>query len=362
MSGRLYVFAGGGTGGHLFPGIAVADRLVQREPDARIRFLGTDRSVEREILSKTGYDHVPLVREGNRRLWSRIRNLASGYRSALDLMRKDRPAAVIGCGGGASVAPILTARRLRVPVFLLEQNVIPGRTTRLLARLGTSVCLTYPESATLLSKSARIRVTGNPVRQLISDLSMSPFPIAESPHQQTLLVLGGSQGAHSINDTMIRFAEHDSRPLDGWRVIHQTGPTDAEVVRAVYGRLGLDALVESFFDDMVPHYRNSDMVVSRSGGTTLSELACAGLPALLVPYPFAKDDHQTANANIFVQNEAADLIPTLNTEDGQKEFMRILGNYLSHPELRLKRAQHMRSLARPRAAEEIASLVISEST
>lgn len=361
MTTPLYVFAGGGTGGHLFPGIAVAERLVEREPDARVLFLGTDRPIEREILSETAFEHLPIVREGQGGSWQRAVAMMRAYRDAVGRLRNDRPRAVIGCGGGASVPPVLAARRLRIPVFLLEQNVIPGRATRLLSRFDTTVCLTYPESQPLLPKSAHSRVTGNPVRQAIAELATAPRDDADGSHRPTLLVLGGSQGAHAINQAVLSVAEDARQFLNGWRVIHQTGERDVDDVRAAYQRLGINAVVEPFFEDLVPHYRNSHMVVSRAGGTTLSEVACAGLPAILVPYPHAMDDHQTANANVFVREEAAFVIPSLDTSYQQSVFSRLLVQSLSNPELRNNMAQNMRSLARPQAADDVSALVIKRS-
>ena len=162
MTTSLYVFAGGGTGGHLFPGIAVAERLVEREPNTRVLFLGTDRSIELEILSGTSFEHQAVVRDGQGGRWRRAIAMMRAYRDAVGRLRNGKPRAVIGCGGGASVPTVLAARRLGIRVLLLEQNVIPGRATRLLSRFDTTVCLTYPESQPLLPKSARSRVTGNP--------------------------------------------------------------------------------------------------------------------------------------------------------------------------------------------------------
>ena len=199
------------------------------------------------------------------------------------------------------------------------------------------------------------------MRQSIAELAAASRDDADGSHRPTLLVLGGSQGAHAINQAVLIFAEDARQFLNGWRVIHQTGERDADEVRATYQRLSIDAVVQPFFEDMLPHYRNSDMVVSRAGGTTLSELACAGLPAILVPYPHAMDDHQTANANVFVREGAAHVIPSLASEDDRRAFMRILEQNLSDSGLRKKKAQCMQKLARPQAADEVAALVIDQS-
>ncbi len=357
MTAPLYVFAGGATGGHLFPGIAVAESLVEREPDARIVFLGTDRPVERDILAKTGYEHVPLLRESQRRIRQRAGGFGRAYFGAVDLLRNGKPRAVIGCGGGASVAPVLAARRLRIPVLLLEQNVIPGRATRLLSRLKTTVCLTYGETATHLPKTACTDPTGNPVRRSITLLADRSPTTDPSSGPQTLLVLGGSQGAHAINDGLLHLAEHHPECLSGWQIVHQTGQSDADRVKHGYHQLGIDAVGEPFFDDMVSHYREASLVVSRAGGTTLSELACAGLPAVLVPYPHAKDDHQTANARVFADAGAAVVISTSSDENWQSSLVSELSSLLKNNERRRAMSFAMRALARPRAADEVASMI-----
>ncbi|MGE4003140.1 MAG: glycosyltransferase [Planctomycetaceae bacterium] len=359
MSGQTYIFAAGGTGGHLFPAIAVAERLVERDPTARVLFVGSDRPIEREILSSTRFEHHMLPtaslagvrRHPLRSAW----RLGTAYRAAVQLMHHKRPVAVIGGGGLTSAAPLLAARRTGAPILLLEQNVIPGRATRWLSRLGGTVCVTYAETASLLPRSARAVVTGNPVRRRMTELIGHHEPSGDC---RTLLVLGGSQGARPINDLMLGTVTARRSLLDGWRVIHQTGPADQERVRAAYASHEIKSRVSAFFTDTSDLYRQAEVVVSRAGGTTLSELACAGLPAVLLPYPQAADNHQWHNAEVFQAAGAA-----IRFEDSACDaaaatrFAEVLASLLQDADRRAAMSAAMSTLARPTAAIEVMTLL-----
>ncbi len=358
VSGRTYILAGGGTGGHLFPGIAVADCLRERQPTAHVLFVGSDRPIERDILANTAFDHrtlpsVSLDGAGRHPLRFAARTWQA-YRAAARLIDEVRPQAVIGCGGFASAAPILAARKRGVPFLLLEQNVIPGRATRWLSRLGGTVCLTYEQTASSLPGSAKSVVTGNPVRRDIARMAGH----ATHRHARTLLVLGGSQGAKQINDLMLAAAADRRAALDGWRVIHQTGHRDEERVRVAYSTHNVNATVSAFFVDMPGLYQQADVVVSRAGGTTLSELACAGLPSVLVPYPHAVANHQWHNAELFRAAGAAILVDE-NRDDSPAvpRFVEAVGSLLRDSALRQAMCAAVLKLARPDAAANVVTLL-----
>lgn len=319
MAGRLFVFAGGGTGGHLAPGLAVAAELRRREPDCRIRFVGSGRPIEQQMLGDTDYEIVacdvqPLA-QLRRRPFRMLRAHWNAYQAERRCMQTDRPAAVIGLGGYASLPSMLAAKKERIPGLLLEQNAIAGRATRLLAR-WFPVCTTFAESVSSLPRAAIVHVTGNPLRPELIDLARTAHAADEpsspdaAPQQggakRTLLVLGGSQGSREVNSAVLAAAEELAATLlSGWRVIHQTGPDDVAIVRSTYDRLGIEHVVEAFFGDLSSFYRDAGLCVSRAGATTLSELAAAGVPAILIPYPQAADDHQRFNANVFKDVGAA---------------------------------------------------------
>jgi UDP-N-acetylglucosamine--N-acetylmuramyl-(pentapeptide) pyrophosphoryl-undecaprenol N-acetylglucosamine transferase len=301
-----YLFAGGGTGGHLFPGMAVAEELLARNADAQILFVGSEREIEREIVARAGYEHRTLDVEPSTefrrhplrflwRTWQAVR-MAKAFLADL------KPRAVIGLGGFASVPIVQAAYSKRIPVVLLEQNIVAGRATRWLARRANKLCLSFDETVGIQSNRASVVVTGNPVRQAIIKITR------ESSTKPTLLVLGGSQGSEAVNQAMLDCAATLQTVLDDWQIIHQTGPQQLDDVRATYARLGLNARVYSFMSDLVDAYSEASLVVSRAGATTLAELACVGIPAILIPYPQAIGDHQVLNARAFEEAGAAIIV------------------------------------------------------
>jgi UDP-N-acetylglucosamine--N-acetylmuramyl-(pentapeptide) pyrophosphoryl-undecaprenol N-acetylglucosamine transferase len=357
-----YVLSGGGTGGHLTPGLAVADEIRRRDPSCRIVFVGTDRPLEQRLISSAGYEHRELPVESPRVLYRNpFRFLWRSWRAirqARKLLTELHPDAIIGLGGFAS-APLVWIGGRGVPTLLLEQNAIPGRATRMLCRRSTAVCASFPGIEKLLPPGIRVVVTGNPVRQEIAALS----PATRRPppsSQNTLLILGGSQGAESLNDAVV--AALIQRPLElaGWQIVHQTGPAREAEINERYQAAGLTAEVAPFFDDMPARYAAATLVVSRSGATTLAELACAGLPAILLPYPFATDNHQLANARIFEQAGAAQLIehqpdPHATAASLFAALQQLSGNEHRRRAMR----QSLCHLARPTAAREVVELLES---
>ncbi len=367
------VFAGGGTGGHLFPGIAVAEALLRHDPHARLLFAGSERDVERSIIARSGFAHLPLPAVPSS-MWKRnpfgfAWNNWRALRAARRLLATERPAAVVGLGGFASVPVVVAASSAGVPVLLLEQNLVPGRATRWLKRRADLICVSFDETVARLGNLPSVRVTGNPLRRAIADLCAADFSTgvpADSAALQTapemtntMLVLGGSQGSSAVNAAVLGAVEklHDS--LRGWKIVHQTGCDEADQTRAEYARLSISAIVEPFLDDMPAQYRAATLVVSRSGATTLTELACAGIPAVLIPYPNAIGDHQTHNARAFEKAGAARVIPQQNdaalTAAALSDALQpLLANAAARDTMR----SGMRSLARPQAAADVANLIL----
>ena len=314
---RTFIFAGGGTGGHLFPGIAVALELKRREPNARLLFVGSERELEQTILSRHGLEHhslpVESLRELTRHPWRFATRNWAAWRAARQMMRAERPSVVVGLGGYASAPLVWQASRARCPIVLLEQNVIPGRTTRWLSRSASLVCTSFAETRERLPRGVKVEVTGNPVRREIAEFTANLATASTAPRE--LLVLGGSQGADSLNEAVVAALRLVSEAHSGWRVAHQTGTRQVETIRRVYAELSIDAVVEPFFDDMLARYRAASLVVSRAGATTLAELACCGLPMILLPYPHAADDHQRANAFAFAERGAAIVVEHLTNAE-----------------------------------------------
>lgn len=363
MPERLTIlFAGGGTGGHLFPGIAVARALHRVEPHARCAFAGSERTVELALAAEHGLEHHALRIEPSTALRRNPLRFAWRYwrarRDAARLIAELRPQAVVGLGGFASVPVVAAAGAANVPAILLEQNAVPGRATRWLASRAALVCLSFelPEGAI---RASRTRMTGNPVRSEIAAFADENRRAHGVDEARTLLVLGGSQGAAALNEAVPRALASLGETACGWRIVHQAGAGNEEGVRAAYLAAEIDAEVAPFFSDLPRRLAEATLAVSRAGGTTLAELACAGLPAILVPYPGAIADHQTANARHF-ERAGGTRIVNQSTELSETAagIAAALGEIVSSAGALLEMSRAMRSLARPRAADDVAAAVL----
>ena len=358
----------------MFPGIAIAAELRRRDPLAKMVFVGSTRSIEATIVAEQGLEHrmlsvesLPMLKRNPFRFL--YRNWQA-CRAATRLLQELSPAAVIGLGGYASAPLVWAASRRRIPVVLIEQNVIPGRTTRWLSRDAQQVCVSFPETISKLPRARHATVTGNPVRAEIAALLdrssvVSVVTTAEkipaensSTAPRELLILGGSQGADSLNAAVFAALPKLAAALSDWKIVHQTGPRDVEKARRVYEELGLTAEVAPFFHEMSALYRRASLVISRSGATTLAELACAGTAMVLLPYPFAADDHQRANAQVFLDQHAALIVkhvePPQRTADQLEAALRSL---LDDPDRRIAMGRAATELAHPCAAEQIADVI-----
>jgi UDP-N-acetylglucosamine--N-acetylmuramyl-(pentapeptide) pyrophosphoryl-undecaprenol N-acetylglucosamine transferase len=348
---RRVLVAGGGTGGHLYPGIAVARELLRRDPHLRVSFVGTARGIESRVAPQEGFE-LDLIRSAGLKGKSAgavARGVGVLPLSALDAWRvlsRRRPSLVIGVGGFSS-GPVVALAALRgVPTLLLEQNALPGLTNRLLARLVDAAAVTYETSLPWFHGHGFL--TGNPVREAFLSV---PQPLAGGDVRR-LLVFGGSQGAHAINQAMVAAAPH-LRDVPGQvSIVHQTGERDEDQVRAGYTAAGVNAEVHAFLYDMPERMAAADLVVCRAGATTLAELTAAGRPAVLVPLPTATDDHQRHNAEAMVAAGAAVMVS--GTGLHAEAFAATIGGLLTDEDRRLQMASRARTLARPDAAGQIA--------
>ncbi|QQG65350.1 undecaprenyldiphospho-muramoylpentapeptide beta-N-acetylglucosaminyltransferase [Desulfobulbus oligotrophicus] len=297
---RLIV-AGGGTGGHLFPGIAVASEVLARIPDSRILFIGTPRLLDQQALVGLGFELATLQCGGVKGLsgGARIRSLLmmpGAIVEALRMIRRFKPDLVLGVGGYVTGPVMLAAKLAGVPIVIHEQNSVPGMANRLAGKLADRVLISLPCKPPFAAK--KTVHSGNPLRKEILEAAAQSRQTEEPP---TVLVLGGSQGAHRINMLMMEAVEYLSVQGIPVRLIHQTGSVDEERVANWYAQLGTMAEVTAFIRDMAAVYTRADLVVSRAGATTLAELAVMGLPALLIPYPYAADDHQVTNGEYYAK-------------------------------------------------------------
>jgi UDP-N-acetylglucosamine--N-acetylmuramyl-(pentapeptide) pyrophosphoryl-undecaprenol N-acetylglucosamine transferase len=352
------LIAGGGTGGHVFPALAVAAKLRQVSPESSVVFVGSRGGLEEKLVPAHGYD-LRLLEVGKLRgagALARARTLAglplAGVQ-ALRLILEVAPDVVVGVGGYASGPMALAAWLRRIPLVLLEQNSIPGTTNRLLARLATRVVCAYRSAARRLPAD-RTLLLGNPVRpELLAALQAEREPRGGAG--PTLLVLGGSQGAHALNDLVTGAAPALAQRFPKLHIVHQTGPSDRDRVAAAYQQAGVDAQVSAFVDDMAAVYRQADLVLSRAGATTLAELCVAGLPAVLVPYPFAADDHQAENAAELVEGHGA--LSFRQSELTVERLGSVLEELLADPSRLVAMSAAMRRAAFPDAGAAVVQLL-----
>jgi UDP-N-acetylglucosamine--N-acetylmuramyl-(pentapeptide) pyrophosphoryl-undecaprenol N-acetylglucosamine transferase len=349
---RLRVLiAGGGTGGHLFPGIAIADAFSEAISEAEVMFIGSGRPLEISVLSQTGYRFDTITIEGlkGRSRWNQLLAAFKIPGAIWASMRKlwgFRPHLVVGVGGYSAGPVVAAAWLMRVPRVLHEQNLVPGITNRVLARLANRIYVSFDETRECLA-TRKARLTGNPVRRaLLTGKAKRPA----SQNGLHLLVMGGSQGAHALNMALIEAMAElpEKAPLC---VRHQTGTKDLVRVQSAYAHHGIEAEVRPFFDDMAACYDWADLVICRAGATTVAEITAVGLPAILVPYPFASDDHQRLNAQAVVAAGGGEMIIEKDL-DGEVLAER-LKHYSAHPEALEGMASAARTLGRPQAAEEI---------
>jgi len=347
------VIAGGGTGGHLYPGIAVARELLSRQPDAVISFAGTANGIEARVVPRENFA-LDLIRSAGvkgKSIASRARGAALvpiGLLDAWRIVTARRPDLVIGVGGYSSGPVVLVASLRGVATMLMEQNAVPGLTNRILARYVRAAAVSFESTREFFGSKAFI--SGNPVRPEFIDAAGSKESSRDAAITR-LLVFGGSQGAHAINMAMVEAATRLAAEGTHLRLTHQTGERDVEIVRTAYRAAGLAADVAPFFDDMGRQVGRADLIVCRAGATTLAEITAAGKAAILIPLPTATDDHQRRNAEALVAAGAADLLLQRDL-DGAAIAGRIMA--LAADETRRRRmAAAARTFARPDAARVI---------
>ncbi len=354
------IIACGGTGGHLFPGLAVAETLhalghevllfvSEKEIDATA--LQAHPEFRSEKLPSIGMPSMlisPAFLSFLKRFWESYRHCRSVY-------RKNRPAVVLGMGGFTSTAPILAAKLAGLPSFIHESNAVPGRANRLAAKFATRVLLGFEDCRSFFTGASCV-VTGTPVRKnlgcpIAREEALKVFNL--DPSRATLLVTGGSQGASGINQLLFKSAP--LLPSENLQIIHLTGKNDDRLAAANYQRDNIPHYVAPFHHRMEEAYSAADLVISRAGASSLSELAMFGLPSILIPYPYATDDHQRANAEIFVRSGAAELV---NEREIQPEmFAAEVSKLMNDPDRRAAMTEAARKLSPESAAANVADVM-----
>ncbi|CAN5310988.1 undecaprenyldiphospho-muramoylpentapeptide beta-N-acetylglucosaminyltransferase [soil metagenome] len=346
------VIAGGGTGGHLFPGVAVAEELRAREPTAEVTFVGTRRGIEARVLPELGWPLELIEVSGLKTvgLMGAIRGLVrlpKAWWQAHALLKRLQPDAVIGVGGYASGPVVLAARLRGIPTAICEQNSIPGLTNKILGRLVRRVFLAFETSKPFFN-TRKVVMAGNPVRRdLLARLQAPATPRTGAIH---ILVSGGSLGAVAVNELAAMALIELSRD-HSLQITHQTGEQDLERTAARYREANVAADCRAFIKDMAATYLAADLVIGRAGATTVAELAIAGKPAVFIPYPFAADDHQTLNAAEMAAKGAA--LSFKQQDLTAEKLVAALRPLLDDAAQRTAMGDAMKTLAKPGAAAAV---------
>lgn len=351
---RLLI-AGGGTGGHLFPGVAIAEELRARDPGAQVRFVGTRRGIEARVLPELGWDLALIEVSGLKTVGAlgALRGLARLPRAlwqARRIVREFRPDAVIGVGGYASGPVVLMARLGGVPTAICEQNSIPGLTNKILGRVVRAVFVSFDGSRRFFQPK-KTTLSGNPVRRALVQQLLEAAPETSAAQEPVhVLVSGGSLGAVAVNplaaDALIALAR--TTPLS---IVHQTGDRGLDDTVRRYAEAGVTADCRAFIKDMAAAYRRADVIIGRAGATTVAELAITGKPAVFIPYPFAADNHQELNARELAEAGAALMFRQSELTAGKlAEALRPL---LTDPARRADMGARMKARARPAAAAAV---------
>lgn len=354
------LLTGGGTGGHLFPAIAAAEAMCHRRPGSQIMFVGTRRKMDKTSLTGYGYEIKSIHCFGlkGKKIGALIKAVAVlplSFFEAVACIMTFRPDVVLGVGGYVTGPVIAAAKFLGKAAVIHEQNSIPGLANRKLGRLADRICISIPQSGKYFPQE-KVTFTGNPVRRPILELAEKEKG-GDGEGKKTLLVLGGSQGAHRINELVVEaLSQHRESFSHGFKVIHQTGATDCDIVKSSYDKFCSDAVVQPFFKDMAKIYKEADLLVSRAGATTLAELAVLGKPAILIPYPYAADNHQDKNAEHYVSGGGC--IKFAERDLTSRALAEHIENIFTDNEKRHAMSQAMLKLGHPQAAERIVDVCL----
>ena len=355
------IIAGGGTGGHLFPGIAIAEEFLKRDQKNKILFIGTEKGLEKRILGDIGFQLKTLDVEGikGKGLMKAISaslkipgSLVQSYR----LISEFCPDIVIGVGGYSSGPALMAAHLMGIKTAIAEQNALPGITNRILGKFVDRIFLTFSETKEWFP-GKKITVPGNPVR---AAFFTGAKELKKSAGKFTLLIFGGSQGAHSINMAVLDALPYLERIKAKLKIIHQTGGADLKIVSETYHAKGFDAEALPFITDMARAYRASDFLICRAGATSIAEVTACGKAAILIPFPYAANDHQTKNAEALVKAGAAVLIREADL-DGKK-LAEVINHFYLNPEMIREMEAKSANLGNERAASDIVDICMEMAT
>jgi len=366
MGDKCFFFAGGGTGGHIYPGLAVAEQIIRLEPTAKLRFFCSARDIDSRILKQTSFECTRLPAKGlsfrPRGLVGFCTSFFKSYKIAKETIAANKSATVIGIGGYVAAPVCLAAHKLEVPVALLNVDILPGRANKMIARWADEIFVQFNETVEHFAKGkARINIVGCPLRSGFSN--PQPHKAIEQlgldENKKMLLITGASSGSESINRTVCSLLEKLDAFANGWQIVHLTGDKNYNQVIDKYSNAKIRHKVLGYFDDMADLLAVSDLVIGRSGAVSVAEYAAAGVPSICMPYPYHKDRHQYLNAGKLVEAGAAVIVDDLPDEKDRAEWLaEELGELMKDDAKRKDMKDKCAVVARKDAARKIAETLL----
>jgi len=368
VSDRSFFFAGGGTGGHIYPAIAVAERLIELDPGAKVRFLCSGREIDSRILGQSGFDYTPLPMTGfsfrPSKLADSFSSFLKSYRIARAAIAESEKAVVIGIGGFVSGPTCSSAHKLGVPVVVLNVDIVPGRANRIIARWADEIFVQFEETRQHIAKSnAKISVVGCPLRRAFDDIDPARAieQLGLEKDKKTLLITGASSGAANINDAVCRLLQKLDQFADRWQVVHLAGLRHFENIEAKYAGAKISHKVLAYYDDMPALLAAAHLVIGRSGAVSVAEYAAAGAPSICLPYPYHKDRHQYLNAGKLVEAAAAVIVDDLSDPAERVERLwNELESLMNDEERLMEMTENCLEIANTQAAATIAHSLLED--
>ncbi len=374
MGERRFFFAGGGTGGHIYPAIAIAERIIKLEREAKVHFFCSNRDIDLRILSQTGFGYTSLPACGFSARPDRLIGFCASFLESCRIAKRaiveSKSAVVIGVGGFVSAPVCFAAHKLQVPIALLNVDIVPGRANKITARWADKVFVQFEDTRWYFGKNgAKVDVVGCPlrtgfanpepekaIRQLGPCRKASP---SGERRKKTLLITGASSGSESINEVICLLLEKLNSFTDDWQIVHLTGRANFEDVRNKYIGVKIEAKVLDYFDDMPNLLSLADLVVGRSGAVSIAEYAAANVPSICIPYPYHKDRHQYLNAGKLVEAGAAVVVDDLpQCKDTARRLWVELEELMKNEEKRKKMAESCKAVSNKQAASKIAEQLL----
>lgn len=366
MRNRCFYFAGGGTGGHIYPAIAVAEQIDGIEPGAKIHFFCSTREIDKRVLGQTHFKYTALPAKGfsirPKGLIEFFKSFRESNRIARDVIREGKEAVVIGAGGFVSASVCWVAHKLNVPIALLNVDIVPGRANKILARWADEVFVQFEEAGRYFARrGTKANVVGCPLRNGFKhpDPDAARVQLGLDEQKKILLITGASSGAQNINKTICSLLEKLSAFADDWQIVHLTGLANHEYVLSGYRDARISHTILAYFDDMPNLLAAADLVIGRSGAVSVAEYAVAGAPSICMPYPYHKDRHQYLNAGKLVEAGAAVIVDDLPDEKDRTEWLwEELEELMKDDDKRRQMAEACRIVAQPGADVKIAERLL----